>query len=151
MNLSFSINTWVAADIGGIDTTTLKPIRAIQVFFRVSKASSYSTGLPVSQPEYIGLYGFQCLWIEVLPLGICLASIKISVLLFYRRIFAIRAFKRWVDLMILVLIGWAISTVTVSRQSIPDSLHIGSLLICCGSRLFVWSRTLSREHGMEDD
>lgn len=129
MNLAFSINTWVAAGIGGIDTTTLSPIKAIQVFFRVSKVLSYSRGLLVAQSGHVGSYGYQCLWIEGLPLGICLASIKISVLLFYRRIFAVRAFKKWVDLMILVLIGWAISTVTVSRPSIPTSLHVGSLYV----------------------
>lgn len=86
MSLAYSINTWVAADIGGVDTTTLSPPKAAEVFFR-------------------------CLWIEGLPLGICLASIKISILLFYRRIFVTKIFKRWIDVMTVVLIGWAVSTI----------------------------------------
>ncbi|KAL9101691.1 MAG: hypothetical protein Q9163_003077 [Psora crenata] len=80
-----AIIIYVAGAIGGIDTTSMNPMAAARLFFK-------------------------CLWILGLPLNISLASIKISVLLFYRRIFITPTFKRCADTMIVVLIGWAIST-----------------------------------------
>ena len=53
MNLAFSINTWVAASIGGIDTTSLNPLKAMEVFFRVSTTSLWLKGLFGSQADHV--------------------------------------------------------------------------------------------------
>ena len=50
-------------------------------------------------------------------MGVGLAAIKISVLLFYRRIFVTKSFRRRVDAFVIVLIGWGISTVFVSGRT----------------------------------
>ena len=44
MSLAYSINTWVAAGIGGIDTTSLNPPKAEEVFVRVSRLSHCTLG-----------------------------------------------------------------------------------------------------------
>ncbi|KAL2038434.1 hypothetical protein N7G274_008773 [Stereocaulon virgatum] len=85
---AISINTIVAGGIAGINSTTMNPIAAATLFYK-------------------------CLWIEGIPLGIGLASIKISILFFYRRIFVTNSFKWSVNVMVAVLIGWGISTVLV--------------------------------------
>lgn len=54
-------------------------------------------------------------------MGLVLASVKISVLLFYRRIFVTRTFKRSVDAMVILLSAWAASTVIVSATPLPSS------------------------------
>ena len=55
------------------------------------------------------------IWIGGVILCIVLTAVKISVLLFYRRIFTTRTFKRCVDVMIVVLFGWGIATMVVSE------------------------------------
>ena len=44
MSLAYSINTWVAAGIGGINTTPLEPQKAVEVFVRVSRPSRCTLG-----------------------------------------------------------------------------------------------------------
>ena len=55
------------------------------------------------------------LWIGGIFLCIVLTAVKISILLFYRRIFTTKIFKRSVDVMIFILGGWVVATTVVSN------------------------------------
>ena len=103
-----SINTLVAAGIGGIGHTHLDPISAAKLFFRVSLAIAlYSNS--VSNRAYLR----QCLWIEGFPLSISLATIKISILLLYKRIFFTKRFRLACNIMSGILAAWATAAVFV--------------------------------------
>ena len=54
------------------------------------------------------------LWIGGIILCVVLSAVKISILLFYRRIFTTKTFKRCVDVMIFILAGWGVATMVVS-------------------------------------
>ena len=67
---------------------------------------------------------FQCLYVQSVFLGVTLATVKISILLFYRRIFVTTIFKRRVDAMMIVVSGWGISITIVSTLCENDKLSI---------------------------
>lgn len=108
MSWAQSINVWVAVGKAGVNTTTLPPLEAARVSLLVSEDCS-------QDQTFEGLQSSQCLWIEGLPLSICLPAIKISVLLFYNRIFTIKPFRRSVHVAVVVLTAWGISTFLVSK------------------------------------
>lgn len=71
----------------------------------------------------------QFIWVGGLILIICLTAIKISILLFYHRIFAIiRPFRLSVYFAITVLIGWCISIFVVSIPPLPLNISLPLIL-----------------------
>ncbi|KAI1465651.1 uncharacterized protein F4812DRAFT_105310 [Daldinia caldariorum] len=81
-----SVDIFVAAGLAGVDHTyqTLDPISSAIIFLRL-------------------------LWIEGFPLVISLTLVKISILLFYTRIFATRKFRLAVHIFVGILIAWCIA------------------------------------------
>ena len=114
MSWTLFVNTMVTAGIGGVNKTNLSPMQASVLFERVSPLSF------ASLLELVELNHVQCLWIEGFPLRIGLATIKTSVLLFYRRIFITKNFRRCVDFTNAVIIAWCISMVLVSNLMTPS-------------------------------
>lgn len=112
MCYAISINTFVAASLAGVNSTTLDPLTAATVFLKVALLSLFN------QLDFCSNMR-QALWIEGFPLGIGLSVIKISILLFYYRLFTTPIFRLCVKALIWILIGWAISTVIVSDRRPP--------------------------------
>lgn len=57
------------------------------------------------------------MWIAFIPLNLCLVTTKIAILFFYRRIFTTKTFKRCVDVLMAILVLWALANVVVSTDS----------------------------------
>ena len=104
---AISINTIVAAGVAGINTTDMTRSNAARLFFKVSLSK-------LSRFDWNANMANQIMWVEGIFLCAALAAVKISILLFYRRIFVTRMFKRCVDIMVVVLVGWMISGIVVS-------------------------------------
>jgi len=84
---AMSVNVWVAGSILGVDVYKgVDPIEAAELSIRTT-------------------------WIDGFMLGVNLALTKISILLFYKGIFVTRWFRISVWFMIIVISGWALSTV----------------------------------------
>ncbi|OGM45778.1 hypothetical protein ABOM_005481 [Aspergillus bombycis] len=78
------IDVYVAAGLGGVGESTLPPLDAARVFLRA-------------------------LWIEIFPLIASLVLVKVSILLYYRRIFVTRWFQIAVWVYIAILLAWGIA------------------------------------------
>lgn len=109
MCYAISVNTFVAASLAGVNSTTLDPLTAATIFLKVSILSLFKNSDP-----FVDLG--QALWIEGFPLIIGLSVIKISILLFYYRLLTTPIFRLCVKVMICILIGWAISSTIVSSK-----------------------------------
>ncbi|KAK6811102.1 hypothetical protein RU639_012903 [Aspergillus parasiticus] len=78
------IDVYVAAGLGGVNESILPPLEAARVFLRA-------------------------LWVEIFPLIASLVLVKVSILLFYRRIFVTRWFQFAVWAYIAILLAWGIA------------------------------------------
>lgn len=120
MSWAQSISVYVAAKKAGVNTTTLPQEKAARVYLMARELTFFPRQKNPANGDS------QCIWIEGLALAVCLTAIKISILLFYNRIFTIRPFRLSVYFAIIILTGWGVSTFVVSvplpQREIPASL-----------------------------
>ena len=91
VTFALSITTWVFAALSGVNYLKGNP----------------EVSLPLST---------QGLWIEALLLEVCLATVKISILCFYKRIFSIPRFVIAANIGIAIIATWGVIYSFVSLQ-----------------------------------
>jgi hypothetical protein len=114
---SLSIITWVMAPSIGINHVKMSPDKAALETFKVR--ACHSTLLPGVKQNITPM--LQYFWINEIPFSIVLGLVKISVLLFYGRIFPIPLFRKAVTAMVAVIAGWTIAILLVR---LPSTTHI---------------------------
>lgn len=93
--------------------------QSINIFAAAAKAGVGTTTVPL--PQAVKAFTI-CLWVVGFPLNVSLASIKISILLFYKRIFIIKPFEICVQIAIAILTAWGVSS-CIAQLLVGDPIN----------------------------
>ena len=99
ITFALSITTWVFAALAGVNHLKGNPM----------------VSLPLST---------QSLWIQAIFLQVCLATVKISILTFYKRIFSVPKFVRAANIGITIIALWGVIYFFVSLHSFGRDIDL---------------------------